>query len=166
MNVCHPSPTHSTLATSMLVHPQLGILSNSDYFNHSTVFCCACVKLLAYCPGLTTSLFSSFAFCGTIHFYNSITKRLVVFTMCRLALFTIFLFSTRSFCNVIFIALIFFRTTRNQFQTRRLHRRSLRLPTRRKWAHWIFGYYGSGRGRCIYFFALKWGRVLISKNGI
>ena len=29
---------------------------------------------------------------------------------------------------------------------------------------WIFGYYGSGRGRCRYFFALKWGRVLISKN--
>ena len=31
---------------------------------------------------------------------------------------------------------------------------------------WIFGYYGSGRGRCRYFFALKWGRVLISKNEI
>ena len=46
----------------------------------------------------------------------------------------------------------------NLLLTRRLHRRSLRLPTRRK--KWIFVYYavyGSGRGRCRDFLVLKCG---------
>ena len=46
-------------------------------------------------------------------------------------------------------------------QTRRLHRRSLRLPTRRKLGTiWIFVHYAiysSGRGRCRDFLVLKWG---------
>ena len=46
-------------------------------------------------------------------------------------------------------------------QTRRLHRRSLRLPTRRKWAQsgYLCNYavYGSRRGRCRNFLVLNWG---------